>query len=325
MIDGHPTQDRGPRQPILVVDIGGTGIKIGYSVDGRPHAFSAVQSTQALKDDDPVAALAGMVDAAIAASGIAPGFIVATVPGFIDKDWDRVLYAGNILGLNGRKLATELGRATGCPVFLERDAVLLLSGEVLAGAGQNSAHVLGLFFGTGIGTAYLHNGTPFRGGGWALELGLMPFRGDGRFLPGLRPDCLETYCSGRVLQDIAIRHGMEVGTIFRAGETNPSLAEELATYVRYQAYAVGCAVAMVAPQAIVLGGGVLDMDGYPRERLSRLVEKHAPIVETGRAMDLRWAELGWTSVLHGAPLVVSERLAHHRNVPHLLPIRTVAG
>ncbi len=310
---------------ILVIDIGGTGIKIGYAIDGRPQPLRSVHPTQALRDGDPVAVLATMVEAAVAQAGRTPDAIVATVPGFIETDQDHVLFAGNVPGLNGRALATELGQAIGCPVFLERDAVLLLSGETLAGAAQDREHVLGLFFGTGIGTAYLQDGMPFRGGGWALELGLMPFRGDGRKLPGMRTDCLEAYCSGRVLQDIASHHGVEVGGIFRTAEGNPPLAEELATFVRYQAFAVGCAVAMVSPQVIILGGGVLDMDGYPKERLSHLVEEHSPIAETGRSMDLRWAELGWTSVLHGAPLVVADRLSKRQGASHAPKKMTAAG
>lgn len=313
------------RKAILVIDIGGTGIKIGYAINGRPQPFRSVLPTQVLRDGDPVAALATMVEAAVAKAGIMPNVIVATVPGFIDTDQDHVLFAGNIPGLSGRALATELGRAIGCPVFLERDAILLLSGETLAGAAQDREHVLGLFFGTGIGTAYLQGGTPFRGGGWALELGLMPFRGDGRKLLGMRTDCLEAYCSGRVLQDIASHHGVEVSGIFRAAESDPSLADELATFVRYQAFAVGCAVAMVSPEVIVLGGGILDMDGYPKDRLSRLIEEHAPIAETGRSMDLRWTQLGWTSVLYGAPLVVAERLANRHGASHALKKMTAAG
>ena len=312
-------------QPILIIDIGGTSIKFGYSVDGRPQAFRTILSTQALRDGDPVAALAAMIEATVAQAGVTPRFIVATVPGFIDSDGDHVLFAGNIPGLNGRALASELSHSVGCPVFLERDAVLLLTGEALAGAAQDREHVLGLFFGTGIGTAYLQNGTPFRGGGWALELGLMPFRGDGRALAGMRTDCLEAYCSGRVLEDIATRHGVAVGGVFRAAEDAPVLAEELATLVRYQAFAVGCAVAMVSPQIIILGGGVLDMDGYPKDRLKRLVAEHAPIAETGRPMDLRWAQLGWTSVLHGAPLVVAERLARRPDLPRAAEIEKAAG
>jgi predicted NBD/HSP70 family sugar kinase len=295
--------------PVLVIDIGGTGVKFGFSIDGKPHPFAQIFATQTLRDGDPVAGIAAMIDTVVTRAGIQPRFIVATVPGFIDTDGDHVLFAGNIPGLNGRALASELSRLAGRPVLLERDAVLSLAGETVAGVAQGGDHVLGVFFGTGIGAAYLHNGRPFRGGGWALEIGFIPFRGDGRVLPGMRTDCLEAYCSGRVLQDIAIRHGEAVGNVFVAAQCNLSLADELATFVRYQAFAVAAAVAMVSPRTIVLGGGVLSMDFYPRDRLSVLICDHAPIAETGRAMDLRWAQLGWTSVLHGVPLVLADHLA----------------
>ena len=312
-------------QPILVIDIGGTGIKFGYSIGGQPHAFRRVFSTQALRGGDPIDALASMAESVVAEAGLVPRFIVATMPGFIDTDGDHVLSAGNIPSLNGRALASELASSTGCPVFLERDAVLILMGEALAGVAQDREHVLGMIFGTGIGTAYLQDGKPFRGGGWALELGLMPFRGDGRVLPGMRTDCLEAYCSGRLLQDIAARHGEPIKGLFKAAENNQALSDELATFVRYQAFAVACAVAMVSPQTIVLGGGVLDMDHYPRDRLKQLVAEHAPIVETGRPMDLRWARLGWSGVLHAAPLVVADRLTRHPELSRLPAVRTGVG
>lgn len=293
---------------ILVIDMGGTGIKLGFSVGGQPHPFRRVLPTRALLAGDPVAALARMIAAAGGEADLVPEVIVATVPGFIDLDGDRILSVANIPSLNGRALASELGALTGCRVLLERDAILLLTGEAAAGAGQGSAHVLGMFFGTGVGTAYLQDGQPFRGGGWALELGLMPFRGDGRRLPGLRTDCLEAYCSGRVLQEIADRHRVPIGEIFPAAAGAPALQAELAVFLRDQAFAVGCAVAMVSPRTIVIGGGIAEMPGYPRRRLAALVARYAPITETARPMDLRWAELGWTAVLHGAPRVVAARL-----------------
>jgi allose kinase len=235
-----------------------------------------------------------------------------------------VLFAGNILGLNGRALASELGNLVGCPVLLERDAVLILTGETLTGVARGADDVLGIFFGTGIGAAFMQKGKPFRGGGWALEIGLMPFRGDGRVYPGMRTDCLEAYASGRALQEIADRHEEPIGHVFRAAGKKPALADELATFVLHQSFAVGVAVAMVSPRTIVLGGGVLDIDGYPRSRLCTLIARHAPIAETGREMDLRWAQHGWTSVLHGAPLVVAEHLARHPGLLRPSSTRTAA-
>lgn len=298
-------------EPVLVIDIGGTNIKFGYSLAGQPLAFRRLFSTDELKVRDPVKALTGMVEAVVAETGVRPQTIVAAVPGFIDTDDDHVLYAANIMGLNGRRLGTELGQLVGCTVLLERDAVLALTGEVLAGAAQDEDHVLGIFFGTGIGAAFIDGGKPFRGAGWALEIGLMPFCGEGRVLEGMRTDCLEAYASGRALQGIAERHGVAIDGIFRAAEANVALADELAVFVRCQAFAVGMAVAMVSPATIVLGGGVLDMDGFPKEKLRELIVNHSPVAETGRPIDLRWCSHGWLAVLHGAPAVVAEHRSRH--------------
>lgn len=298
-------------QPIMVIDIGGTNVKFGYSVAARPHDYSRFFSSNALRAGDPVQALAPMIDAVVADAGLPPWAIVATVPGFIDTDFDRVLFAGNIPGLNGRLLASELSRRVGCPVLLERDAILALTGEVMTGSARGANHVLGIFFGTGIGAAFIAEGIPFRGGGWALELGHMPFRGDNRVFAGMRTDCVEAYCSGRALEEMAGRYGVSIIDVFSAAARNAALGDELALFIRDQAYTVATAVALFSPRTIVLGGGVLETEQFPKERLLALIADHAPISETGRPMDVRWAQHGWASALHGAPRVVAEHLAHN--------------
>jgi allose kinase len=291
---------------VLVIDIGGTHIKFGYSRAGLPDGYRRLFSTDALRDSDPVGALADMIDEVSTDTGMRPSTIVVAVPGFIDTDEDRVLHAANVMSLNGRRLATELGQLTGSTVLLERDAVLMLTGEVLSGAARHADHVLGIFFGTGIGAAFMDDGKPFRGAGWALEIGRTPFFGDSTMPEDAPPDCLEAYASGRALQRIADRYGVAIDRIFCQPGSNAPLAHELDRFVRYQAIAVGIAVAMVSPCTILLGGGVVNMDGYPREKLRTLVEKYVPAAETRRMTDLRWCEHGWLAVLHGAPAVVAE-------------------
>lgn len=303
-----PALSRPGDGPVMVIDIGGTTVKFGFVDASGPHDYRRLFPTDRLRAGDPVGILAGFVSAVAADTGLKPSAIVATVPGFIDVDFDRVLSAANVPGLNGRALASELGAAVGCPVYLERDAVLALVGEIAAGCARGADHVLGIFFGTGIGAAYVSGGLPFRGGGWALELGHMPFRGEGRRLEGLRTDAIEAYCSGRALADLAARHGVDIRDAFSAARrTGDGLAAELADFVRDQAFAVATAVALFSPATVVLGGGVLDMDGYPRERLLALIDAHAPASETGRRLDVRRSEHGWLGALHGARRVVADR------------------
>ena len=293
---------------ILVVDIGGTKVKFGFTIAGNPHTYMRFFPSDELRTQDPVEGLVEMICAVIREAGLTPDIVVSTVPGFLDTDGDRVLFAANIPELNGRCLANELSTRIGIPVLLERDSILSLVGESLAGSGRGAGSLLGLFFGTGVGAAFLQDGRPFRGAGWALEIGHMPFKGEGHRLEGTRSNCLEAYVSGHALQTIASRHGVSIDEVFVKAAENHEIASDLEDFIGDQAFAIGTAVAMFSPQAILLGGGVCEMIAFPRNKLARLIEANSPFAQTGRPMDLRWAALGWRSVLHGAPQAVREYL-----------------
>lgn len=303
----HRPQPGGHHDAILVIDIGGTNVKFGYTVGNRPADYRKLISSESLRAGDAVGALAGMIEIVVAESGLVPASVVAAIPGYIDTDFDHVLTAANVAGLEGRRVATDLAARIGCPVYLERDSILALMGEMHAGSARGCDDVLGVYFGTGVGGAYVQDGKPFRGGGWSLEIGLMPFMAEGRKLDGLRDDCLEAYASGRALQTIADRYDVPIGEVFRAGANHADLAAELDRFVLFQALAVGVGFAMMSPSTIVLGGGVLDMPGYPRDTLRALIDQYAPVSETRRELDLRWCDHGWVAVLHGAPAVVEEQ------------------
>lgn len=299
---------------ILVVDVGGTSVKCGMVVDRVPQAGERLFPSALLRNADPVGSFARLVREFCAEAGLTPDLMVSTVPGFIDTDGDRVLFAGNVPELNGHHLASELGELLGFPVIIERDSVLVLAGEVIAGAAKGSDSVLGLFFGTGVGGAFVQGGEAFRGGGWALEIGHMPFGNEGRTLEGLRTDCLETYVSGRALEVIAERYGVPVTEVFVQSLRIPGLGADIDRFVRDQALAIGTAVALFSPATIVLGGGVCAIDAFPRRQLEEQVALRSPFAETGRPMDLRWAELGWRAVLYGG-LKAADDYAAGRSMP----------
>ena len=292
---------------LLVADIGGTTVKIGFVVEGIPQTYVRVFPTSNLRRPDPVAALAELIFIAIDEAKLQPYTIVATVPGFLDKTARHVLLAVNIPELNGCALVDELARETGIPVILERDAVLALMGEYAAGGCRGAKSVLGFFFGTGVGASYLENGRAFRGSGWALEVGHMPYHGSRRWFGAVRTVCLEAYVSGKVLERIALEHGVVISDVFAAARHNRALGEHVAEFVRNQANAVGSAIAVLSPETVLLGGGICDMRAFPREELASAVEHSFPFEQIGQRLVVQWATLGWQSVLHGAPLLQTER------------------
>ncbi len=298
----------------LVADIGGTNVKFGFNLSGQPQLYSRLFSSDVMRTQDPIDSLASMVRTVVLEAGIEPDLMVATVPGFLDIDEDTVLFAGNILKLNGRRLATELSARIGFPVYLERDSVLALMGETVAGVGRDGQAVLGVYFGTGVGAAFIQDGHPFRGAGWALEIGHIPFGSEGRQLNGLKIDCLETYVSGRALTVLADKYETPIKAVFSSVARQPDtlLAAEVSRFVQDMATAVATASALFSPDLIVLGGGVCEMVDFPRSRLHALIKEKAPFDQTGRPMVLRWAELGWRGVLHGAPKAVAEHMRRQK-------------
>jgi allose kinase len=292
-----------------VAEIGGTSVKIGFAEAGAPSAFARTYPTAAIRTRNPVAALATLMRDACATAAIVPAQVVATVPGFIDRDFDTIVQAANIPELNGRRLASELREALDTDVVLERDVVLQLLGESRAGIAAGQNHVLGVYFGTGIGAAYIEHGMVFRGGGFALELGHVPIHGQGRSLPGILPDRLEAYASGRALEVLAQRHAIDVADIFTRATDSPALSEAISHLIRDQAFAVATCIALFSPTTVVLGGGVVQMKNYPREELARIVSNHLPLPRSVRAMDLRWASLGWKAAIYGALQLPSDRRA----------------
>jgi allose kinase len=278
---------------LLVADIGGTTVKIGFVLDGQPHAYTRVFPTHHVRNHDPVNSLARMIATAVDEARLTADMIVATVPGFLDKAAEHVLFAANIPELNGCALAEKLTRETQLPVILERDAVLSLMGECAAGGCKGAASVVGLFFGTGVGASFLDQGHAFRGSGWALEIGHMPYTGGRRWLKSERAECLEAYVSGKVLEQIAREHGVAIADVFTVAWTNNALAADLATFVRNQANAVGSAVAILSPETVLLGGGICEMPHFPKEELIAAVRNSFPFEQTGQVLDLRWATLGW--------------------------------
>ena len=294
---------------LLVADIGGTSIKFGFVIDGKPHHYMRVFPTHHVRNRGPVESLARLIATATDEADLTPDMIIATVPGFLDKTAEHVLFAANVPELNGCALVDELTNATHIPVILERDVVMSLMGEYAAGGCKGATSVVGLFFGTGVGASYLDQGHVFRGAGWALEIGHMPYTGARRWLGANRAECLEAYVSGKVLEQIASAHGVAIGNVFTAARRNPALADHVADFVRNRANAVGSAVAILSPETILLGGGICEMPDFPKPELVAAIQSSFPFEQIGQVVDVRWATLGWQSVLYGAPLLAADRTA----------------
>jgi allose kinase len=292
------------RPSYIVVDIGGTNLRFGHVDEtGRGGALSTVPAHCLLSD--PVTVLARQI--AGLSTETTPSGIVIGIPGPLDAARRAVIDAPNLSSLHGLPLADELAKASGLPVWLEHDGALLLLGERAAGSAKGADLVLGVFFGTGIGAAFLKGGRPQKGGDFAMQLGHIPVRGDGRACPCGGVDCIEAYASGIVLRDLAQRHGVRIDRLFTDRNASPELDAALTRFVEDQALAIASGMTLFDPDVAVIGGGVIEMADFPVEALFEATRRRlSPMFDPPRKRLVR-ATLGWQAVLHGALAVVGQR------------------
>ncbi|MFC4639784.1 polyphosphate--glucose phosphotransferase [Deinococcus hohokamensis] len=141
---------------ILGIDIGGSGIKgapVNVSTGQLAGERHRIPTPEGARPED----VAGVVSQLVAHFGH-EGPVGVTFPGIVQRG--RTLSAANVdkawIGLDADALFTE---ATGRDVTLINDADAAGLAEARFGAGQGVAGtVLVLTFGTGIGSALIHNG-----------------------------------------------------------------------------------------------------------------------------------------------------------------------
>lgn len=200
--------------------------------------------------------------------------LVMGFPALVGKDKRTIISTPNLpLAADELlNLAEKLEARLGCPVEFARDVNLQLSFDV-AQNGLTQQQVLAAYLGTGMGFAIWLNGAPCTGAhGVAGELGHIP-QGDMALRCACgNPGCLETVCSS-----IALKHWYEqqprdyaIGEIFIRAADDP-FVQQLITHA---ARAVATGINLFDPDAVILGGGVMDMVNFPRLALIERIKQH---------------------------------------------------
>lgn len=248
----------------LGIDLGGTKIE-GAVIDddGRFVARKRIPTERERGYDhilDRVAALVAEL------RPLAPGCqaIGIGTPGTIGRG--GLHKNSNTTCLNGRPLHADLERRIGLPVRMENDANCFALAEALHGSGRGHDVVFGVILGTGVG-----GGIVWRGKVWSGPQHIAGEWGHHAIDPagpecycGQR-GCVETLISGPALEAAYRRGGGAEGTTAAEIATRAAAGEPLATRVldRYLAIfgrALANLIAILDPSAIVLGGGLSNLD-----------------------------------------------------------------
>ncbi len=251
------------------VDLGGT--KIEAIALGRRGEVLARRRMATPRDDydGTVAAIAGLV-AGIERETGARGSVGVGIPGTESLATDTIKNA-NSVWLIGRPFARDLADALGRPVRLANDANCFALSEASDGAAAGAKVVFGVILGTGVGGGVIVDGrVPVGVNAIAGEWGHNPLpwpADDERPGPPCycgKRGCIETFVSGPGLaRDHRAAGGddlapSEIAARAAAGDGVAEAA--LARYEDRLARALATVINVVDPEAIVLGGGVSNLE-----------------------------------------------------------------
>ena len=244
-------------------------------------------------------------------SGLArPQVIGFATPGTVEPA-TGVMKNCNTVALNGRPLRDDLAEALGVEVRLANDANCFALAEALLGAARGRRVVVGLILGTGVGGGIVVDGRVLEGlHGIAGEWGHNPMRGEHTPCYCGRNGCVETVISGPALERLycgltaePVRLEEIVGRAARGDVAAVTMLERLRSKF---GEAIAAVINIIDPDAIVIGGGVGNIDVLYDEETRRAVQRHLfnPVLRTEFLKPL----LGDSAGVFGAALLTESGL-----------------
>jgi glucokinase len=240
-------------------------------------------------------------------------------PGPLDLDRGVVIEAPN-LGWENAPVKEHLERTFGCPAVVINDVDAGVYGEYRFGAGQGAHCVVGVFPGTGIGGGCVYEGRILRGrNSSCLEIGHVQVMPDGPLCGCGQSGCLEAVASRLAISAAAAQAafrgqaprlheiaGTDLANI-RSGQLAAAITAGdtiIDTIVRKAAAHIGTAVGgivhILAPDIVVLGGGLVEaMPKLYCETVTKAARKFA-LPSFRDTFDVRAAQLGDDAAVMGA-------------------------
>jgi N-acetylglucosamine kinase len=290
------------------IDLGGT--KIEARLFEGPQAIT----TELRRIPTPQHSYAAMFDALVEqiqwlqeVSGRSDLPVGIAVPGIIDPDTGKVFTANT--PATGHSIRDDLQTHLGRPFSVINDCMAFALSEACGGAGEGYHTVMGLILGTGVGGGLCVDGVlAHRAGGLAVEIGHVGLPASTIARHGLTPrrcgcgrlGCMETAVSGTGLANIAEEI---LGTRIEGAElVRHGYNEILDIWADIAGECLLTIQLMLAPDCIILGGGLSNMPGVVL-RLEQGLQRHA--LDTMKPTKLLVARHGDSSGTRGAALQAS--------------------
>ena len=263
------------------IDLGGTKIEGVVLPESSTKPLARLRlPTEGLKGYDHILSQVDRVVQGLEqATGLKPYQVGVGTPGAIDPD-TGLLKNSNTLALNAETLDKDLAKRLGCEVRMENDANCFALAETLLGtvptAIRNPRVVFGVIMGTGVGSGIVFDGKIWNGRhGIAGEWGHNVLEPGGKLCYCGKYGCVEQVISGPSLE--SFYEGLTGETLplkqiaerWRDGQADALKVKE--RLLSGFAASISVVINILDPDAVVLGGGVGNIDELYTEGPQRIM------------------------------------------------------
>lgn len=283
------------------IDIGGTNFRIGtVDENGEIQNFEK-NSSRIFDNGDVVETMAHAVKGYMERYGVSDKVCAVGVgiPSLVSKDKRTIISTPNLKGFDNIRFADALEEKLSLPVYLDRDVNFLLQNDISRLKLDKTKTILGFYVGTGFGNALYIEGKFYAGkNGAAGELGHIPLMDIEEKCTCGNIGCSEVRCSGRYLELLTEKYfpGTLIRNVFKEHPNHPILLK----YVKDLAVPIATEINILDPDYAVLAGGVLYMEGFPKEVLLEAIHEKARKPYPESNLDIRFSEHDQQSGVYGS-------------------------
>lgn len=252
---------------ICGIDIGGTYTRIGLvDHDLTIHAFEKHPSTLIIENFSVF--LKEYISRHHPPSQIVIGF-----PGVVNPQSKKIMNVPNLKAAETLDIQ-QLENALKIPIHINKDTHHLFLSDQHALGVSNIPNVLAFYLGTGLGFVIYLNHQIITGDEFiAGELGHQKLKGiDAPCQCGLR-GCYETICSGWYLKNLHQNYFKEIplDQLFEA-YTHSTHRSYIDQFIDDFAFVIASQLNLFGVKHAIIGGGIPQMKGFPKETLENLVK-----------------------------------------------------
>ena len=282
---------------VLGVDVGGTHTRWGVIQDDNVLYVNKTKSQEIV---DFVLFIKSILDDEQDIEQVCMG-----VPGIVNQH--HIVNIPNLSVLNIPDLADQIQAKTGVKTSIYRDVQLLFAHDQATLGIQSKKNILAFYLGTGIGNVIKVNGNVLEGmHGFASELGHIPIHGSKEICPCGKTGCAEITYSGKGLVALFEQH--HLSGKFQDVFLNHFNHQAIQDYLKGFAEVIGIEMNILDITEIIIGGGVANMVGFPRDILIGFIEKHLRKPLTLQDLHVYFVDDSPKNSIIGAGLILKEEV-----------------